>query len=70
MARDALIRFVGAGLEPALYRISTWQTHPWQGTLVVVGISRDEWLRLLASVYGADHPKTIRHRTFLMGNEA
>jgi hypothetical protein len=64
--RDGLHRFVGCGLGPSLDRIAEWRTAEDGQTIVMVGVSRREWMVLLESLYGTDHPTTERHRRALM----
>jgi hypothetical protein len=64
--RDATTRFIGAALGPAGHHIQGWVATA-EGTAVIVPIERGEWLALLDTVYGPEHPLTIAHRRLLMG---
>jgi hypothetical protein len=66
--RDATARFVNLGFGTA--HIRGWESDvrdPNRGTVLVVGLARAEWLLLLETVYGTDHPVTEEHRRRLMG---
>lgn len=64
--RDAVDRFIGAGLEAALERPIGRQSVDGV-PIVIAQISRAEWLLLLDRTYGPSHPKTLRHKRALLG---
>lgn len=66
--RDAVGRFIGAGLESALLRGVDRQATD-RGPVALVGISIAEWMLLIETLYGTDHPKTVLHRRLLAGKE-